>query len=775
VTLILGLAIATALWSGVQAINAEARKSYDAASRTLGLNTLERLTGPRVTIENFTTLRRAGWQVSPVVDGTLRGSGLRVLGIDPLSAPMQAGLAGLMEGSVDLTAFLTPPRMLLTAPETVSKLAKLDLPVTIQPQIAPGTVLTDIGVAQKLLNTSDLSYLLLEPVQARDLPPLHTVTNLNRTTPENGTDIARLTDSFHLNLTAFGFLSFAVGLFIVQSAIGLAFEQRRSTFRTLRALGVGSRQLIRMLALELLGIALIAGAIGLVLGYGIAAALLPGVSGTLRGLYGAQVSGTLAFDPTWAISALAMTILGSAAAGSLAIWRVAHLPLLAAARPRAWALASRRQLAVQLRAGLCLLVTAFILAFVGTGLLAGFACLAALLLGAALSLPSLLMTFLNILSRGTRSVLGEWVLADARQQVPSLSLALMALMIALATNIGVGTMVGSFRTTFTGWLDMRLASELYVTASSETQATEIMGYLQPRADAVLPIWSVDGQAQSRPADIFGIVDHATYRDHWPLVAANAGAWDQLRSGKGALINEQLARRAELWPGDTVSLGADWMLEVVGVYSDYGNPRAQAIVEYELLRSRYPDVPTLRFAIRIAADKADALRSDILARFDLSPDAVVDQARVKALSLEVFEQTFRVTGALNVLTLGVAGFAMLATLLTLSTMRLSQLAPVWALGLTPAWLSAFELIRTALLAVLTWVISVPVGLCLAWVLLSVVNVHAFGWLLPMKLFPLDWLVLGGWAMASACLAALWPALHINRGAGAPLLRRFADER
>jgi len=119
--------------------------------------------------------------------------------------------------------------------------------------------------------------------------------------------------------------------------------------------------------------------------------------------------------------------------------------------------------------------------------------------------------------------------------------------------------------------------------------------------------------------------------------------------------------------------------------------------------------------------------------------------------------------------------MLATLLTLSTMRLSQLAPVWALGLTPAWLSAFELIRTALLAVLTWVISVPVGLCLAWVLLSVVNVHAFGWLLPMKLFPLDWLVLGGWAMASACLAALWPALHINRGAGAPLLRRFADER
>ena len=31
-----GLALATALWSGVQAINAEARASYDAAASTLG-------------------------------------------------------------------------------------------------------------------------------------------------------------------------------------------------------------------------------------------------------------------------------------------------------------------------------------------------------------------------------------------------------------------------------------------------------------------------------------------------------------------------------------------------------------------------------------------------------------------------------------------------------------------------------------------------------------------------------------------------------------------
>ena len=36
ITLLAGLALATALWSGVQAINSEARASYDAAAAVIG-------------------------------------------------------------------------------------------------------------------------------------------------------------------------------------------------------------------------------------------------------------------------------------------------------------------------------------------------------------------------------------------------------------------------------------------------------------------------------------------------------------------------------------------------------------------------------------------------------------------------------------------------------------------------------------------------------------------------------------------------------------------
>ena len=75
-TLLAGLALATALWSGVQAINSEARASYDAAAATLGEAQFDQLVasdGGLIAQDTYIALRRAGWLVSPVVEGRLQG------------------------------------------------------------------------------------------------------------------------------------------------------------------------------------------------------------------------------------------------------------------------------------------------------------------------------------------------------------------------------------------------------------------------------------------------------------------------------------------------------------------------------------------------------------------------------------------------------------------------------------------------------------------------------------------------------------------------------
>ena len=66
--------------------------------------------------------------------------------------------------------------------------------------------------------------------------------------------------------------------------------------------------------------------------------------------------------------------------------------------------------------------------------------------------------------RSARRALAIWFWADSRQQLSGLSLALMALLLALAVNVGVGTMVETFSRTFIGWLDGRLAADVYINA-----------------------------------------------------------------------------------------------------------------------------------------------------------------------------------------------------------------------------------------------------------------------------------------------------------------------
>ena len=781
--LLLGLALATALWSAVQAINGEARASYARAAAGVGQDRLEQLVhadGARIAQPVYVALRKAGWLVSPVLEGEKRygAERLRILGVDPVTLPAEAAQVNLSAGGLGLARFITPPGVLIVSTETARRLqGAATPPLVIDDAIPPGTAMTDIGIAQSLLEApDDVSRLLLASHQPAEARPLAEIApDLVRRAPAVESDLSRLTDSFHLNLTAFGFLAFAVGLFIVHSAIGLAFEQRRPTVRTLRAVGLPLRSLIVLMVVELLVLSLVAGLVGVALGYGVAALLLPDVAASLRGLYGAEVPGTLSIRPSvWGLG-LAIAVTGTLVSAASRLWRIATMPLLAPARPRAWSLASERSLRLQAAGGVALLFASWLIVQFGSGLVAGFAALGAMLLGAALMLPLVLSLLLKLGERLSKGVVAQWFWADSRQQLPGLSLALMALLLALAANAGVGTMVQSFRLTFVGWLDQRLPSELYVNTRSNDEAQKVHDWLVARSDAVLPVWNTEVRMFGQPVQVYGIADHPTYRQHWPMLEAAPDAWDAIAHGNGALANEQLARRQKLKLGDMIALEGGVSLPLVGVFSDYGNPKGQVIIGVDELVKLYPDASRLRYAVRVAHDKAPRLAEELRAAFALPEENVINQASLKAFSLKIFERTFAVTAALNVLTLGVAAIAIFASLLTLSGMRLAQLAPAWATGLTLRQLALLEILRSAALASFTMLAAVPVGLGLAWMLLSVINVEAFGWLLPMHVFPLDWLRLLLLAVASAILAALLPALWLMRRQPAELVKVFANER
>jgi len=119
-TLLIGLISATALWSGVQALNQQARNSYDRAAAVFGGARTPMLVAPgggTFPQALFVKLRRAGWPVSPVLEGRVQigGRSYRLLGVEPVTLPAEVGNAPTI-GRSGLQAFVTPPGRTLVAP-----------------------------------------------------------------------------------------------------------------------------------------------------------------------------------------------------------------------------------------------------------------------------------------------------------------------------------------------------------------------------------------------------------------------------------------------------------------------------------------------------------------------------------------------------------------------------------------------------------------------------------------------------------------------------------
>nr|WP_290822281.1 ABC transporter permease [Halomonas sp.] len=796
--LLLGLWVASALWSSVQAVNATAKDSYARANALFSsdVDQLTRRDGAPLTRDDYLTLRRAGWPVSPLLEGSLQigEQRLTVIGMDIFSLPANNALGS--DAGASFTAFFTPPWQTQLAPETLNAMGistdtaqdarpvtasgKTLPPLALRPDLPPNTLVMDIAAAAQLLDSgSELSQLVTSPNALASPPEGYRLTRAAAIASPG-----QLTDSFHLNLMALALLSLVVGLFIVQAALGLAMEQRMATLRTLRALGVPALTLVFAIALELLLLGLLGAGLGLISGLWLASQLLPDVATTLTSLYQADVSRRLALPWHYWLGSLGVTLGGLLLAGSSMLWRAARLDILALGQSQAWRQGYQRQLKRMLQGAMVSAVLAAgILVWIrsqppGEGLLGSFALVATLLLFSALALPPLL----NILLQGLQRYLhhrplAHWAVADCQLQLPRLSLAMMALLIALATNLGVSSMVGGFRLTFLEWLDQRLAAPLYVNAAPSTLAP-MLEWLdaQPEVTSTLPTAqgssqltpaSSNAQAEQREIALFGIAPVPTLTDQWPLLETTSGsaeAWSAFSTGQSVFINEQLAVAAQLTPGDSVMLESQdgpVTVSIAAIYPDYGNPRGQLLMPIQTLLEDFSgELASLGLVLDNTVDPT-TFHQALTERFDLSEEALINQQEVKELATRIFERTFTITRALNVLTLGVAALALLATLLAQARERQRQVAPLWAMGVSRRKLALLPLYQLGGLALLTAVAAIPLGIAITWVLVAIINVAAFGWRLPLIMFPWSIVATLATAVAVALLAAALPAIKLWR--------------
>ena len=102
------------------------------------------------------------------------------------------------------------------------------------------------------------------------------------------------------------------------------------------------------------------------------------------------------------------------------------------------------------------------------------------------------------------------------------------------------------------------------------------------------------------------------------------------------------------------------------------------------------------------------------------------ARIRDLSLAIFDRTFVITNVLYWLAVGVAVIGILGAMMALQLERTREFGILRALGMTPAQTGVLVSSQSGVMGLLAGIAAIPLGLVMAWVLVAVINRRAFGW-------------------------------------------------
>lgn len=812
---IVGIGLGVSVFVGVQLANDSAARAFDLAAATVRGATTHRLLPLGDDLDENVyrelVLERGITTGAPVIEaqvGIAARPGLRapLLGIDPLA---ERGIRGFSSfapgGDGGFTRLLAEPATILM-PENLAKSLRVGAGDTVTLRVGDrearvtivGTVgaaagdaatepplLCDIATAQELLGLAGRIHridLRLTAAQAQDLMQRALQGTVLVGADNDDRTFAELATAFRTNLTALGLLALVVGTFLIYGTMSFAILQRRHTIGVLRALGTRQSELVGSVVVEALGIGIAATLLGLGLGHWLALGLVEQVLRTIGDLnFRAAV---VAADPSpWIYAQGALLGIGAT--------------LIAAAKPaleatRATPAEVLRRTALERRArreahwGAVAAVPA---ALLGIALLTlgpsslgfAFAGLFAILGACALLTP--LATVL--LMRGAGVLIGTKGGLPAALAVRGVSASLSrtgvattALAVAVATVNGVGLMITSFRTSLDDWLSSTLTADVYVTADNPGALAE-----PTLLEALASIPGVDGTTVTRtlllPTELGELALRAVRPGQrgWGVIVVDGDreqALEEVAAGRAVLASERLIVARGLAVGDTLHLPSPegtLELPIVGAFRDFNTGNYGVVMSLARYRQEWRDESVDGVGLELG-DAADAGAVEAAVRATVSSRdgvRVRSSAGIKALSLEIFDRTFKITEILRVLAAVVAFLGVVSALLAIEMERAREIGILRALGFAPAQLRTLLLAQTALLGLAAGLLAVPIGSALAGLLVHVINRRAFGWTMDLVLAPRD---LGAGivlALGAALLAGLYPAWRASRSDLAAALR------
>ena len=791
---VLAIALGVALGYAVQLINAAAVNELAQSVKTLSGDADFEVRGPRGGFPESiypSMARLADVAVaSPVVEVDAKIAGrdapLRIIGVDVFRAGyLQPGMIPTSADRLDTlrpdVIFLSPAaaRFLEVAiGDTVHfQVALRDVTLRVAGELAAAGNqrfgLMDIAGAQAAFDR--LGFISRIDVRLRPGVAAEAFEQTLRKMLPPGVDVVRpetaiaasasLSRSYRVNLNVLALVALFTGGLLVFSTQTHAVVRRRSQLALLRVLGVTRNRLTLMIVAEGALVGLLGSVLGLAGGFALAQIAVRSYGADLGSGFFRGVTPSLMLEPVALMIFFALGVVAAVAGGAVpAIEAARAAPAQALKAGDEEAMYARLRPVVPGLALIALGAAATALPAAGGLPIFGYVAIALLLVGTLMLMPQLSRMALSWLPL-PRAPAPKLAIAQLRGAPGQVSVSLAAIVASVSLTVSMVIMVASFRDSLDSWLERILPADLYIRAASAGDTAYLSPDVQAaiaalpgvrRADflreqqlmldplrprVVLQARAIDPAAAGRSLPIIGTPIAVPF-DAPPPVWVSEAAVDLYDFSRGRIIELPIAGKVHRFT-------------VAGTWRDYG--RQQGVVAIE--RLRYVALTGDGTASNVAlwlAPGVDGATLEATLRGAIPGGERLEIARpgeIRDASLQVFDRTFAVTYALELVAVVIGLVGLSSSFGALVLARRREFGVLRHLGMTKAQVGAMLATEGLVVSTIGLIVGLTVGFAISLILIHVVNRQSFHWGMELSL---PWLALAGFAtllVGAAMLTAM----------------------
>lgn len=748
-----------------------------------------------------------------------------LLGIDPFAEPpFRSYLSAQSRSQTEaFTSLLTVPNSILLSsstaqryglqpcsPNTLNDACRLTLSINgetrrvyliglldpsddLSRRALDSLMITDIATAQSLTGMagrlSQIDLILPEGFDTTAISRILPAGTLLVGSQTRTNQVAEMTAAFRINLTALSLLALLVGIFLIYNTMTFSVVQRRTLFGILRSLGYTREQVFRMVLSEAALVGIFGAGLGLGLGILLGQGAVRLVTQTINDLYFVVNIRETQVPMSSLLKGGLTGFLACVVAAAPPAWEAATVP------PRAalvrTVLESKTQVIIKRAAEFGVVISllgAGILAIPTRDLIVSFGGTTAIVIGFAMLTPLGTMTLMQRLAHPLQRLFGLPGRLAPRNVIRSQSrtaIAVAALMIAVAVTIGVQTMIGSFRYTVAVWLTETLRGDVYVSDRSpgslslnEPLDSQVVALVrsQPEIQSSIAIRVVTVESKQGPMDLVATTTDRPMDPHLYLSTRGdpSQTWRRIKDGD-ILLSESLANRLGISaPAGSLPLltPEGWRsFPIAGIYADYASTRGTVRMSLDTYRRLWQDDRINGLALFLVPNtNADQFTASLRSQLkNFSGIQVNPNAALRQDAFAVFDRTFAITAAMQLITTLVAMIGILSSLLALQLEKSHETGVLRALGLTLAEMRQLTIWETGLLGVSAGLLALPTGYILAWILIFIINQRSFGWTLQMQVSLAPFVQAILISLGAALLAAIYPIWRLSQVQIAETLR------